>query len=117
MYALKQPRRGTPAQQIPGTILEQIGAQTLICIGVPRNSVYAIPATIDTDENGHLGGVQFRFSNCPIIRQGFVRITLSGDDTYRVVITNQLGNVKLDVSGIYCDQLAGQDGIIERTVG
>jgi hypothetical protein len=102
---------------IAATILEQIGAETLMCIGCPRNSRTVVPATIDHDENGHLGGVMFKFTNCPKVRSGHVTITLNGNDTYHVQIFNMRNRCVYDQKGIYCDALGGRNGVIERVVG
>ena len=97
---------------IAKTILAQIGSNTLACIGVPPRSIVAIPAS-----DQHLGGVTFKFSNCPKVRNGSVKVTLSGNDTYNVSIFNCRGRALKEMSDIYCDQLAGPHGIIEQVTG
>ena len=104
------------AYKIAQTIIAQIGGNSLACLGVPRNSIRVVPPTIDADENGHLGGVQFKFTNCPKVRSGTVVITLDGVDTYNVTIKNVLGRVLKDMKGVYCDMI-GRDGVIEEVTG
>lgn len=100
---------------IARTILAQIGSNSLACMGVARSCV--IPSTIDKDENGHLGGVAFKFTNCPKVRNGTVRVTLAGNDTYNVQILNVRGREIFKASDIYADMLGGASGVIEGVTG
>jgi len=101
----------TTAMLTAKTILNQIGSNSLMCLGVPRNSIYAIPETSE-----HLGGVQFKFTNCPKVRNGTVRVILMPNDTYNVEILNVRGRKIAEFSDVYCDNL-GRDGVIEGVTG
>lgn len=78
-----------------------------------------IPATLDNigENNGHLGGVQFKFTNCPKVRNGTVRVMLAADDTYIVQILNVRGREIYKASNVYCDMLGGPSGVIEGVTG
>jgi len=105
-------------RQIAQTILAQITTNTIMCLGVPRQSIRVLPETIVQDEkNGHLGGVSFRFTNCPKVNSGTVEVTLRVSDTYHVVIKNRNGTVKLDQFDVYAEDLGGPDGVIEQVTG
>lgn len=103
------------------TILAQIGSNSMMCMGVPRKSIWAIPETMNMvgikDEDRHLGGLRFKFTNCPKVRSGEILITLSGNDTYTVRIHNIRGREIYKAEGIYCDMLGGRDGVLEGVTG
>jgi hypothetical protein len=102
---------------IARTILEQIGRNTIMCLGVPNHSIKVVKETIETDPNGHLGGLEFKFTNCPKVRNGRVVVTLSPLDTYNVQIFNIRGREIYKGVDIYCESLGGPDGVIERVTG
>ncbi len=97
------------AQIIAHTILQQIGVNALMCLGVPHGSKVALGETSET-----LGGVRFKFTNCFKIRNGIVEVLLEASDTYRVIVRNQLGNVKSDCDGLYNEDLSGH---LMRVIG
>lgn len=94
---------------IANTIRDQIGIMNIMAFGVPRKSMMALPAN---DER--LGGLFFKFTNCPNIRNGSVMVELMPSDTYRVTVKNQLGNVKYQGDDIYCDVLFD---VLDRVIG
>lgn len=98
--------------KVAHTILSQIGANSIMCLGVPLNTIHAIPAT-----DKHDGGLEFKFTNCPKVRTGKVRVTLAFNDTYNVEILNIRGRAIYSESNIYSDQLGGPKGVIERVTG
>lgn len=103
---------------IAATILQQIGGITLMRLGINRKTISTIPpAECSAFDSGHCGGVQFKFTGCPKVRNGKVQIMLYADDTYRVVIMNQIGRILYDQKGIYCDGLSGPEGVIEKITG
>jgi len=102
---------------IARTILAQIGSNTLMCLGVPPKSIIVVKETIETDPNGHLGGVSFKFTNCPKVRSGRVVVTLAGNDTYNVQIFNMRDREIYKGVDIYNDNLGGPHGVIERVTG
>lgn len=87
-------------RQIAMTILSQIGVQNCMCLGMP--SKWVLPESSEIR-----GGLGFKFTNCFKIRNGTVLVKLMADDTYTVVISNQLGNEKATQSNLYCEDLAG----------
>lgn len=99
------------------TILAQIGSNSLACMGA--KAIFAIPPTKDAIgvTDGHEGGVQFKFTNCPKVRTGTVRVLLNGNDTYTVQILNVRGREIYNASNIYCDMLGGRNGVIEGVTG
>jgi hypothetical protein len=108
----------TESQTIAKTILAQIGVNSIMCMGVPRNSIHIVNPTIDTDpDKGHLGGVSFKFTNCPKVRSGTVIVTLSAVDDYTVTILNVRGREIFKAEGVYCDMLGGASGVIESVTG
>lgn len=105
----------TNAKAIANTIRDQIGANTLMCLGA--HALFVVPETISKDENGHLGGLCFKINPNPKMKQhGTVFVTLAGNDTYNVKIMTCKGKVMLDIKDVYCDQL-GRDGVIEQVTG
>lgn len=94
---------------IANTIRDQIGVANIMAFGVPRKSLMAMPANEE-----RLGGLYFRFTNCPKIRHGSVTVELMPSDTYRVTIKNQLGNIKYQGDDIYCDVLFD---VLDRVIG
>jgi hypothetical protein len=48
---------------------------------------------------------------------GTVAVTLDYNDTYTVRVVTSRGKEVLNVSGVYCDQLGGQGGVIEGVTG
>ena len=102
---------------IAKTIQQQIGWNSFACMGVKASTVTAIRPTIDTDPMGHLGGLSFKFSNCPKVRSGTVNVTLDGTDTYTVRVFNVRGREIAKMEGVYCDMLGGRDGVIEGVTG
>lgn len=105
--------------EVARTILAQIGTNTIMCLGVPRHTIRAIPETLDAVDAPlrHLGGLEFKFTNCPKVRSGTVRVTLAGDDTYNVQILNMRGREIYSATGIYNDMLGGPHGVIEGVTG
>jgi hypothetical protein len=99
-------------REIARTILDQIGTNTIMCLGVPRNTICVIPETTE-----HLGGVQFKFTNCPKVRTGTVRVLLMPNDTYNVEVLNIRGRKIAEFSNVYCEMLGGQSGVIEGVTG
>lgn len=101
---------------IAKTILSQIGSGfggTLMCIGMHKPM--ALPRN---DAAGVLGGVTFKINPNPKVKvHSTVTVTLDASDTYRVQIVTCRGKVVLDQSNVYCMDLGGPSGIIERTVG
>jgi hypothetical protein len=99
---------------LANTILSQIGRHiggTLSCIGA--SNYVSIPETLE-----HLGGVSFKIRPNPKMKlAGKVTVTLSFDDTYRVLIETCRHKVMLDQKNVYCEDLGGPEGIIERTTG
>lgn len=98
--------------EVARTILSQIGTNSIMCLGVPRHSIRAIPAT-----DKHDGGLEFKFTNCPKVRAGTVRVTLAFNDTYNVEILNIRGREIYSATDVYNDQLGGQHGVIEGVTG
>lgn len=86
---------------IASTILRQIGAVNVMCLGVPQDSKSFL-----TENEQRRGGVRFKFTNCFKISNGYVEIDLNWIDTYTVRVYNRLGNLKSEVSDIYNDMLA-----------
>jgi len=109
------------ANTIARTILAQIGSNSMMCMGVPRNSIWAIPSNATTegvkDEDRHEGGLRFKFTNCPKVRNGEILIVLKGNDTYTVQIFNVRGREIYKASDIYCDMLGGPNGVLEGVTG
>ena len=97
-------------KEIAKQIIAQIGSNSLACMGA--KSLFVIPAS-DT----HNGGLQFKFTNCPKVRTGTVRITVDGTDLYTVQILNVRGREIYKAEGIYCDMLGGPSGVIEGVTG
>jgi hypothetical protein len=96
---------------IAKTIKQQIGTNTLMCIAA--NSFFALP---ESDKS--LGGLTFRVGRNPKMKQGgIVTVNLDFNDTYTVKIVSARGKTLLDQSGVYCDQLGGQGGVIEGVTG
>lgn len=96
---------------IANVIKHQIGANTLMCIGA--HQLFAIP-----ESETILGGLQFKVSRNPKMKQGgTVVIKLMPSDTYAVTITNSRDKVLLDVSDVYCEDLCGPNGVIEKVTG
>ena len=90
------------------TIIDQIGTNTLMCIAA-KNFLTV---------NEKLGGVQFKVGRNPLLRGGgTVKVVLDYSDTYDVTIKNNRGKVLYKASNIYCDMLAGPDGVIEAVTG
>jgi hypothetical protein len=99
-------------KEIAKQIIAQIGSNSLACMGVPPKSVFVIPAS-----DKHNGGLQFKFTNCPKVRTGTVRITVDGTDLYTVQILNVRGREIYKAEGIYNDMLGGPSGVIEGVTG
>lgn len=87
-------------KNIATTILAQIGHRNIICFGVPMNSLVFLPET-----EQRLGGVGFKFTNCPKVRHGTVKVELMPNDTYKVTIYNVRGREIYTADDIYCDGL------------
>jgi hypothetical protein len=85
---------------IANTILEQIGRWNIAAFGVPPKSIMAL-----SENEFRLGGVMFKFTNCPKIRSGTVIVELMPSDTYTVSILSPLKIVLAKREQIYCDQL------------
>ena len=99
------------AKNIATTIKNQIGFNTLMCIGA--HQLFVLP---ETDKNQ--GGLTFKLGRNPKMKQGgTVAVTLDYCDTYTVRIVTSRGKEVLNVSGVYCDQLGGQHGVIEGATG
>jgi hypothetical protein len=99
------------ATTIAETIRQQIGINTLMCIGA-----HAFQALPETDKT--LGGLQFKLGRNPKMKiGGYVTVTLGYSDTYTVRIVSSRGKVMLEASDVYCDMLGGQSGIIEGVTG
>lgn len=86
--------------QIANTILEQIGHWNIAAFGVPRSSIMAL-----SESEFRLGGVMFKFTNCPKIRAGFVIIELMPSDSYTISILSPLKIVISKQDNVYCDEL------------
>jgi len=99
----------TEAQTIANTILSQISTNAKWSMGIPRNTVFALPET-----DLQLGGVSFKFTNCFKIRNGKVEIILHPSDTYIVKVYNQLGNLKAEFKDVYCENL---ENVLMETIG
>jgi len=102
----------TPEEkQIATAIRDQIGTNTLMCIGAHELGI--VPAT-----DKILGGLAFKLGRNPKMKQGGnVMITLLPSDTYRVCIMSSRGKMMLEQEDVYCDQLGGPEGIIEQVTG
>ena len=102
----------TPQEkQIANTIRDQIGINTLMCIGAHELGI--VPAT-----DKQLGGLAFKLGRNPKMKQGgMVMVTLNYSDTYTVRIMTSRGKMVLEQSDVYCDQLGGQHGVIEGATG
>lgn len=99
------------AMVIADTIRNQIGANTLMCIGAHKLSLIPI-----TDK--HKGGLGFKVRPNPKMKQGgTVAVILDYNDTYTVRIMSARGKMLLDQAGVYNDQLGGQHGVIEGVTG
>jgi len=97
--------------EIANTIKHQIGINTLMCIGAHNLGI--VPAT-----DKILGGLAFKLGRNPKMKQGGnVMITLLPSDTYTVRIMSSRGKMMLETSDVYCDQLAGPQGVIEQVTG
>jgi hypothetical protein len=104
------------ARMIATAIRDQIGVNTLMCIGA--HEITVIPESIDKDPNGHLGGLFFKINPNPKMKlHGIVTVTLAANDTYNVKIVDCKGKLRYEGTDIYCDQLGGPDGVIERVTG
>ena len=91
----------TTAASIAITIQQQIGRMTLMCVGAHK--MVALP---ETDKV--LGGLQFKIARNPNMKQGgWVTVYLDPSDTYTVKIQDARGNIRLEVSDVYCDNLSG----------
>lgn len=91
----------TTAASIAITIQQQIGRMTLMSIAAHK--FVALP---ETDKV--LGGLQFKIGRNPNMKQGgWVTVYLDPSDTYTVKIQDARGNVRLEVSDVYCDNLSG----------
>jgi hypothetical protein len=103
-------------RNIANTILDQCGrgfGGTLMCIGMHKPTI--VPRD---DARGILGGVTFKVNPNPKVKvHAQVMITLNASDTYTVRIITCRGKMVLDASDVYCDNLGGRDGILERTLG
>jgi len=103
-------------QLIASTILDQIGkgmGGTLMCIGMHKPMCLT-----QNDAAGVLGGVTFKANANPKVKvKSTVTVTLKSNDTYHVNITTCRGKVVLDIGDVYCSDLGGREGIIERTLG
>jgi len=106
----------TETLDIAKTILSQIGGGfggTLMCIGAHKPL-----ALLRDDAKGILGGVTFKINPNPKVKvAATVTVALMANDTYAVNITTCRGKVVLNQSDVYCSDLGGPSGIIERTVG
>ena len=102
----------TPEEkQIANTIRDQIGINTLMCIGAHNLGI--VPAT-----DKQLGGLAFKLGRNPKMKQGGnVMIQLMPNDTYTVRIMTSRGKMVLERNDVYCDQLGGQHGVIEQVTG
>ena len=91
----------TTATSIAKTIKDQIGHSTLLCIGA--NNLVALP-----ESDNVLGGLQFKIGRNPkLAGGGWVTVYLNANDTYTVKIQDARGNMRLEVSDVYCDNLSG----------
>jgi len=103
-------------QNIAKEIMSQIGSGfggTMMCIGAHKPMYLT-----RNDALGILGGVTFKINPNPKVKvHARVTVKLNASDTYDVLIETCRGKVVLDAKGVYCDDLGGRDGIIERTVG
>jgi hypothetical protein len=98
-------------REIANTIRDQIGINTLMCIGAHNLGI--VPAT-----DKHQGGLAFKLGRNPKMKQGGnVMITLAASDTYRVCIMSSRGKMMLEVEDVYCDMLGGPHGVIEQVTG
>lgn len=98
-------------KEIANTIRDQIGVNTLMCIGAHNLGI--VPAT-----DKILGGLAFKLGRNPKMKQGgMVMIQLMPSDTYTVRIMTSRGKMVLEAENIYCDQLAGPEGVIEGATG
>jgi hypothetical protein len=98
-------------KEIANTIRDQIGINTLMCIGAHNLGI--VPAT-----DKILGGLAFKLGRNPKMKQGgTVMIQLLPSDTYRVAIMTSRGKMVLEQEDVYCDQLGGPEGVIERVTG
>jgi hypothetical protein len=100
----------TTAADIAITIQQQIGRMTLMCIAA--HNFVALP---ETDKV--LGGLQFKIGRNPKLAGGWVTVYLNTNDTYTVKIQDARGNIRLEVSDVYCDNLGGKDGVIQGVTG
>jgi hypothetical protein len=97
--------------EIANTIKQQIGVNTLMCIGAHQFT--ALP-----ESDSILGGLTFKVGRNPKMKQGGTcTIKLMPSDTYNVTIVAARGKVLLDVTDVYCDSLGGQSGVIEGVTG
>lgn len=100
-------------KNIATTIKQQIGMSTLMCIGA--HNVMALPRD---DANNQLGGLKFKINPNPKLKvHATVTIILNGNDTYSVKIITCRGKEVLNISNVYCEDLAGPNGVIERVTG
>ena len=98
-------------KEIANTIRDQIGINTLMCIGAHNLGI--VPAT-----DKILGGLAFKLGRNPKMKQGgTVMIQLLPSDTYRVAIMTSRGKMVLDISDVYGDQLGSSSGVIEQVTG
>lgn len=96
---------------IANTIKQQIGVNTLMCIGA--HNMGALPAT-----DKILGGLAFKLGRNPKMKQGgSVMIQLMPNDTYTVRIMTSRGKMVLESSNVYAEDLAGPHGVIEQVTG
>ncbi len=96
---------------IANTIKQQIGTNTLMCIGA--HMLMMVPKS-----EKNLGGLTFKLGRNPKMKQGGrVTVTLDFNDTYSVKVETSRGKVTLDASNVYAEDLAGQHGVIEQVTG
>lgn len=98
-------------KEIANAIKQQIGINTLMCIGA--HDLGIVPAT-----DKILGGLAFKLGRNPKMKQGgMVMIQLMPSDTYTVRIMTSRGKMVLEQEDVYCDQLGGPEGVIEQVTG
>jgi hypothetical protein len=99
------------SKQLAMTIRNQIGANTLMCIG-------AHALTIVPENDDHRGGLTFKINPNPKMKlHGKVTVLLAFNDTYKVKVETCRGKVMLDASEVSCDMLGGPNGVIEGVTG
>jgi hypothetical protein len=97
--------------EIATTIRNQIGSNTLMCIGA--HNMAAMPANSES-----MGGLRMKCLPCPKIRGGStVTIELNPSDTYTLKVYNNRMRLIHEREMVYCDKLSGPTGAIEQVLG